>query len=185
MRKILVFACAFALTGCAWFGWGDDSETVASSETQAAAEEPLAEAPAVQVGETTPTSAKKATKPAKATKSSKGAKNEAQIKAELDATGKKLAGQSARTLLPNKAKPEYKQAGGEWIASYIDVDPNSVTTEMRPGANGSYVGVIHYQEKFMECRGATKQAALNGSCKQVRARNLSELIRYNGKVWED
>lgn len=183
MRKFLVFACALALTGCAWFGWGEDAETAApaapeTAEAQAATPEPLAEAPAVQVQQKQP--AKKAAKPAK------GAKSEAQIKTELDAMGRKLAAQSGRTLVPNRANPQYKQAGGQWIASFIAVDPQSVTTEMRPGTNsGQYVGIIRYQEKFMECTGATKQAALNGTCKQVKGRNLSELIHYDGRAWQD
>lgn len=180
MRKIFLFACAFVLTGCAWLGWGDDSETAASSEPQANVEENLAEEPAVQVQQETPAPVKKAVK------GKKGAKSEAQIKAELDAMGKKLAAQSARTLIPNRAKPEYKQVGKEWVASFIDVDPNQVTTEMRPGSSsGQYVGFIRYQEHFMECRGATKQAALTGSCTQVRARNLNELIHYDGTAWRD
>lgn len=185
MRKILVFGCALLLTGCAWFGWGEDSETVAQSEPVAAApDETMAEAPAVQVQEEAAAS-KSTQKAAKSPKAAKGAKSEAQIKAELDAMGKKLAAQSGRTLLPNRSNPEYKQVGGEWVASFIDVDSNHVTTDMRPGSNGTYVGSIHYQEKFMECRGATKQAALSGSCNQVRTRNMNELIRYNGSVWED
>ncbi len=178
MRNFFAFACILALSGCAWLGFGDDSETVSSSETQAAEAVPAPEpAPAPKVE-------KKA--PAKAAKAAKGAKNEAKIKAELDVMGKKLAAQSARTLLPNKSKPNYRQAGGEWIASYIDVDASHVTTEMRPGANGQYVGFIRYQERFMECRGATKQAAMSGGdCKQVKSRNLNELIRYDGKSWQD
>lgn len=179
MQKLCVLACALILSGCAWLGFGDDSDTVSTQETQAAEMTPDTGAAAE------PAAAEPAPKAAKAARPAKGAKNEAKIKAELDAMGKKLAAQSARTLLPNKSKPEYRQAGGEWIASYIDVDTNHVTTEMRPGANGQYVGIIRYQERFMECRGATKQAAINGACRQVRSRNLSELIRYDGKVWQD
>lgn len=179
MRKICALACVLALSGCAWLGFGDDSDTVSTSESQAAEVTPEAKSEAAaKVVEPTETKA-----PAKV---AKGAKNEAKIKAELDVMGKKLAAQSARTLLPNKSKPDYKQVGGEWIASYIDVDTNNVTTEMRPGANGQYVGFIRYQERFMECRGASKQAAMSGgNCQQVRTRNLNELIRYDGKAWQD
>lgn len=181
MRKILAFACVMTLTGCAWLGWGEDSETTAaSSEVQAPAAETMAEEPAVPVERPAP-----AKKNAKAAKTAKGKKSEAQIKAELEVMGKKLAAQSARTLLPNRSKPEYKQVGGQWIASFIDVDTDRVTTEMRPGAAGQYVGFIRYQERFMECAGPTRETALKGSCRQVRARNLNELIRYDGKEWQD
>lgn len=176
MRRFLIFSCVLALTGCAWLGFGDDAETTATEEPQIQADAPAepVQAPV------------KAEKPAsKAAKTAKGAKNEAQIKASLDETGKKLAAQSARTLLPNKAHPEYKKVGSEWVASYIDVDPNRVSTELRPGASGQYVGFIRYQERFMECRGATKQEAMKGNCRQVRSRNLTEMIRYDGKAWQD
>lgn len=178
MRRFLVCVFVLGLTGCAWLGLGDDSETVAANEPETVAEEP-----SVQVGTETPPPAEVASKkPAKVTN---GAKSESRIKAELDAMGKRLASQSARTLLPNRSKPDYKQVGGEWVASFIDVDTNNVTTEMRPGTNGQYIGFIRYQERFMECRGKTKQAALNGSCTQVKTRNLNELIRYDGKAWQD
>ena len=37
----------------------------------------------------------------------------------------------------------------------------------------------------MECRGKTKQEAITtASCEQVKARNLNELIRYDGSVWQ-
>lgn len=184
MRNFCALACVLALSGCAWLGFGDDSETVSTSETQAAEAAPAREATAATPSKVE-TTVKKAA-PAKSAKVAKGAKNEATIKAELDVMGKKLAAQSARTLLPNKSKPDYRQAGGVWIASYIDVDANNVTTEMRPGANGQYVGFIRYQERFMECRGATRQAAMSGgNCQQVKTRNLNELIRYDGKAWQD
>lgn len=181
MRKLFLMAIVLGLTGCAWLGFGDESKTVASNEPEVSSPDADVEAsqPATPATETAPAPAKKAARVAK------GAKSEAQIKAELDAMGKKLASQSARTLLPNRSKPDYKQVGGEWVASFIDVDTKNVTTEMRPGANGQYVGFIHYQERFMECRGKTRQAALNGSCVQVKTRNLNELIRYDGKAWQD
>lgn len=178
MRRFLVCVFALGLTGCAWLGFGEDSDTVAANEPETVASETDAQV----VPETSQPTAET---PKKASKSAKGAKSEAQIKTELDAMGKRLAAQSARTLIPNRAKPDYKQVGGEWVASFIDVDTNNVTTEMRPGSNGQYVGFIRYQERFMECRGKTKQAALNGSCTQVRTRNLNELIRYDGKAWQD
>lgn len=181
MRKILVLACALALTGCAWMGFGDDSATVSASEPETEASEIAAE-PAAE-----PEAAKPAKSEAKTSaKTTKGAKSEAQIREELDATGKKLASQAARTLMPNKSNPQYRQSGGMWIAKYIDVNPASVRTSMAPGSSkGLYTGRVSYQEKVMECQGASKAAALSGSCKQVSGRNVTELIRYDGKQWLD
>lgn len=186
MRKLIAATAVlgFMINGCAWLGFGDDSdttsaqaETVTKSETSSdititAPNEP--DAP-VQAASAAP----------KTTKGSKGAKSEAQIKAELDQMGRKLAAQSARTLMPNQANKEVKQIGGQWVATYITVDPNRVSTEMRPSKNGQYVGFIRYQERIMECRGASRQAALSAPCNQVRARNLNEMIRYDGHQWQD
>lgn len=189
MRKFLLalIALAFINTGCAWLGFGDDSETTAETIT----EEPKVEETApVKEAETKAAPAKKEavqnTVAKKTTaKAARGSKSESQIKAELDKMGHKLAAQSARTLLPNKANKEVKQRGGQWVATYIEVDPTQVTTELRPGANGQYVGFIRYQEKIMECHGNTRQQALTANCSHVRSRNLNELIRYDGHEWQD
>ena len=187
MRKSLVFIVALSLMagGCAWFTSSEESETVtpaAQAETAPAADP----APAAEAAKApAQSSAKTATKAAAKTAARKGAKSEAQIKAELDKMGQKLVAQSKRTLLPNKANKEVKKVGSEYVATYLEVDTNNVSTEMKPGANGQYVGFIRYQERVFECRGATRQAALSAPCTQVRARNLNELIRYDGKEWQD
>lgn len=181
MHKIFAIIASLALmcTGCAWLGFGDDESSSTTSTTVQA--EPLQEeaAPAPEVK----AESKKAT--AKSSKSKKGAKSEEQIKKELDAMGQKLVNQSARTLLPNQAHKEVAKKGSEWVATYFNVDTNNVRTELRPGANGQYVGFIRYQEEIMECRGATKQAALSAPCKKVGSRRLNELIRYDGNAWQD
>lgn len=188
MRKILVLACALALTGCAWMGFGDDSATVSASEPGSEASETAAEASeaaaetAAEPQETKPAKSEAKTPPT----TTKGAKSEAQIREELDATGKKLASQASRTRMPNKANPEYRQSGGMWIARYIEINPGSVRTSMAPGTSkGLYTGRVSYQEKVIECKGATKAAALGGTCTQVKASNVTELIRYDGKAWLD
>lgn len=180
MRRFLIFACMMALTGCAWLGFGDDATTTASEETQASADiSAESQAPEVEAPKTTQASTAK-----KSAKTTKNAKNEAQIKAALDERAKKLVAQSARTIMPNKAHPEYKKVGGEWVASFVDVDTNHVVTEMSPGVKVPYVGKIRYQERYMECRGATKEAALKGNCQQVRTSTRTEMISYDGKAWD-
>lgn len=190
MRKLAVCAVVLGLLGggCSWLGFGDDSSTTAAASEAAPPVETAAEpdpAPAPTKATAAKTTAKTTAKAAKAAKAVKGAKSEAQIQAELDQMGKKLASQSARTLLPNKANKDVKQVGGQWVASYIEVRPEEVRTQLRPGSSGQYVGSIRYAEHFMECRGATRQEALKAPCHEVRSRNLNELIRYDGKQWQD
>lgn len=172
---------AFLCNGCAWLGFGDDES---NTETAVQAE-PIHEESSVTPEPVSKPETKKASKKASASKSKKGAKSEEQIKKELDAMGNKLVAQSARTLLPNKANKEVKKRGSEWVATYIHVDTNNVRTELRPGANGQYVGFIRYQEEIMECKGATKQAALSAPCNKVASRRMNELIRYDGHAWQD
>lgn len=178
MRKffITLFVLAFTCSGCAWLGFGDDSSNTDEGTSTAQAEP-------VQIADAS--SAEPAPAPVATSKPVKGAKSEAQIKRELDAMGQKLVNQSARTILPNQANKEVKKVGNDWVASYVHVDTNNVRTEMNPGANGQYVGFIRYQEDFMECRGATREAALSAPCTKVRTRSLRELIRYDGKAWQD
>ena len=191
MRKILALILTMGLAsgGCAWFG-GSSSEEVkpAQPQEQTAAPEPAPapEAPAKDVkgkGKTKAKAEKKAeVKPAA---SKKVVKTEAQVAAELTMVGNKLAAQAARTVMPSKASREVRQDSKGFVASYIEVDASNVTTELRPGTSGQYVGFIRYQEKVMECRGKTKQEAITtASCEQVKARNLNELIRYDGSVWQ-
>lgn len=186
MRKFAFIIAVFGLlSGCSWLGFGDDSSTTAAATEPVASSEaaPAVEEAAKPAATSKATAAKKATKTV--AKATKGAKSEAQIKAELDQMGRKLAAQSSRTLLPNKANKDVKHVGGQWVASYIDVRPDEVRTELRRGASGQYVGSIRYSEHFMECRGATRQEALKAPCTETRTRNLNELIRYDGKQWQD
>lgn len=189
MRMILALIVVLGLAtgGCAWFGSASSSEKQpAQPQPQVAAEE-AAPAPEVPVKtKAKGKSAKKVEKKAeKKASGKKVVKTEAQIAAELDMVGHKLAAQAARTVMPSKASKEVRGDGKEFVASYVDVDAANVTTEMRPGANGQYVGFVRYQEKVMECRGKTRQAAMVAApCEQVKARNLNELIRFDGSSWQ-
>lgn len=182
MKKLIITVIALGLmcNGCTWLGWGDDSDEAASAQAAEPATEAVEPEPAPAAS--LPEAKVKVSKPAPV---KKGTKSEAQIKKELDQMGHKLAAQSARTLLPNKAHKEVKKVGNEWVATYVEVDANHVTTELRPSNAGQYVGFIRYQERIYECRGATREAALNAPCSQTRSRNLNELIRYDGRAWQD
>ena len=190
MRKqtFLALLLTFGLTsgGCAWFG-GDSSSTEAAVtpaqpvETAEPAPAPEAPAPAK--------AGKKVDKKAAASAEkkqpvAKGAKTEAQIAAELDSVGRKLVAQAGRTVVPSKSKKDVQQVGKDFVASYVEVDESTITTELRPGASGQYVGFVRYKENVYECRGTTRQAALTAACQQVKARRINELIRYDGKSWQ-
>ena len=190
MRKqtFLALLLTFGLTsgGCAWFG-GDSSSTEAAVtpaqpvETAEPAPAPEAPAPA-KAG--TKVDKKAAASAEKKQPVAKGAKPEAQRAAELDSVGRKLVAQAGRTVVPSKSKKDVQQVGKDFVASYVEVDESTITTELRPGASGQYVGFVRYKENVYECRGATRQAALTAACQQVKARRINELIRYDGKSWQ-
>lgn len=167
MKRVfaLVLACGLALTsGCALFGGDTDSgaEVSAPARTEAAGTE-------------------KATK----SEASSSLKGEARIRADLEVTGRELVGRAARTVMPSKASKSVRKQGGEYVASYVEVDQEHVSTDMRPGKSGQYVGFIRYSEHEYECRGKSRQDALKGNqCERVRTRNLNEMIRYDGKKWQ-
>jgi len=189
MRKILALILTLGLTtgGCAWFGGSSSEEAKpAQPQEQAAAPAPAPEpapAPAKDVkGKSKTKAAKHAEKKAP---SRKTVKTEAEITAELGMVGHRLVAQASRTVMPSKASKEVRQDGKDFVASYVDVDPNEVTTEMHPSNAGQYVGYVRYQEKMMECRGKSrKEAITTASCQQVKARNINELIRYDGSTWQ-
>ena len=164
----LALVLCLALSGCGLFG-GDSGSADPVMEVEQNGDAPQAE-PAV------------AAKPEK--KASSNLKGEARIAADLQVTGEQLVGRAARTVMPSKASRSVRKVGKEYVANYIEVDQSSVSTDMRPGSKGQYVGFIRYSEYEYECRAATRQEALSTSqCERIRTRNLNELIRYDGKKW--
>ncbi|MDR2819520.1 MAG: translation initiation factor 2 [Desulfovibrio sp.] len=148
-------------------------------------QESVAVPPAQQEAEQTKPAAPTGKTKEQAVKTPRGAKTEAVIRAELETTGRKLAAQAARTLRPSKAEKEVKKEGNEFVATYLEIDAATLSTEMRPGSSaGHYVGFVRYQERIFECRGASRQAALSAPCRNLQNRRINELIRYDGKAWQ-
>lgn len=164
------------LTGCGLFSDSSNDNLVDSQATVQNDEE-------TQVEEVQETSKGKKKNKNKNEQPSRVLKTEADIRADLDRVAKKLVSQAARTVVPKKSAKEVKKIGNEYIATYIEVDPNAVSTEMNPADKGKYVGFIRYEEKIYECKGSTKAAALKAECLQARSRRLTEMIYFNGKAW--
>lgn len=190
-----ILVLGLATGGCAWFGGDTEQKDVppAQPQEQAAAPAPAPEPPApTKAGKKVDAKTAKAEKAAKAkaekaakTKAGKSApKGETQIAAELDMVGHRLVAQASRTVVPSKAEKEVRQQGKDYVATYVDVDTSNVSTELRPGTKGQYVGFVRYHENVFECRGKSRKEALTASCEQVKSRRLNELIRYDGSSWQ-
>lgn len=170
----LALVLCLALSGCGLFG-GDSGSADPVMEVEQNGDAPQAEPAVADKPET-------AAKPEK--KASSNLKGEARIAADLQVTGEQLVGRAARTVMPSKASRSVRKVGKEYVANYIEVDQSNVSTDMRPGSKGQYVGFIRYSEYEYECRAATRQEALStNQCERIRTRNLNELIRYDGKKW--
>ena len=109
--------------------------------------------------------------------------SQSKLEADLYKTGQSLVGRASRTVMPSKAHKEVRKVGKEYVATYVEVDTDSLTTEVRKGPRG-YVGFIRYSEHVYECRGASKSGALSAPCEKIKTRNLNEMIRYDGKKWQ-
>lgn len=170
----LALVLCLGVSGCGLFG-GDGGSTDPVTVDQNA-ETPQAE----------PAAAEKSEPAAKAkTSSTADLKGEARIRADLQVTGQQLVGRAARTVMPSKTSRSVRKVGKEYVAGYIEVDQSNISTDMRPGSKGQYVGFIRYNEYEYECRAATRQEALStNQCERIRTRNLNELIRYDGKKWQ-
>lgn len=112
-------------------------------------------------------------------------KTENQIKNELEQFGKQLIAKRTNELNPSRSNPQYKQIGNKWFAGFIEIDPNFKTEIKNGSSKGTYVGIVRYQEKFMQCESNTKQTVLKGRCESIKTRNINELLRYDGNQWQD
>lgn len=160
----------------------------ASGEKTAGGEQPAAAPPPSPEPAPQPVADKdkkpKNARESKGAPSPKGRKNEEQIRSELNDAAHRLTGQAARTVRPSRNAKAVKRTDKEHVATYVEVDTVSVTTEMRPAnAPGLYVGIIRYTEKLYECRGADQKAALAAPCQEVSKSGRTELIMFDGKAW--
>jgi LysM repeat protein len=107
------------------------------------------------------------------------------VRNELLAAAKTLVNNAARSIRPNASDKEVSPVpGGGFVASYMEVDAESMRVEVIPSQRkGGYVGSIRYVENRYECPGASRVAALNAECGRVKSRRMNELIRYEQGKW--
>ncbi|NHZ46377.1 hypothetical protein [Nitratidesulfovibrio liaohensis] len=91
------------------------------------------------------------------------------------------------SLRPCQTRKDVVQNGNEFVARYMAVDPDSLSTDVHDaqGPGAKYVGLIVYHEQEFESRAATKEAALTGNFSVVKARRVTEIIRYDKGKWID
>ncbi len=88
-------------------------------------------------------------------------------------------------MRPSHNVPEIFDRNGQKVARYVELDLQSLTTEISQTDNKTfaYLGKVIYIEHTYEAVGATPEEAKNGQYQRVRSRRLTELPRYVKGAW--
>lgn len=151
-----------------------DKSTKAAAQKPAQAAKPAATAKPTQVAKVAP-----AKKPVGETIED--------VHNKLDTLARAKLRHMNESLRPCQTRKDVVQNGNEFVARYLAVDTDSLSTDVHDaqGPGAKYVGLIVYHEQEFESRAATKEAALTGSFTMVKARRVTEIIRYDKGKWID
>lgn len=107
------------------------------------------------------------------------------VKAQLDNFALSHVKRANATIKPNRSRAEVNKEKGMYVARYLEVDADTLTTEIYPstGQGSTYIGHVVYLEKTYESIGDTKMQAESGTFKQTRARRIREITRYSKGAW--
>ena len=108
-----------------------------------------------------------------------------EVKIQLDAAARAHLERVERTLRPNQANKEVSNQGKGFVAKYLEVDKDRLSTELADHQvqGFAYVGNLIYVVHEYQCQGATRQEALNGSCQKVKSSRIREFTRYANGKW--
>ncbi len=114
-------------------------------------------------------------------------KSEAQIQAELDSFVLHYVEKANKRMTVNRNKPRVIREGGKFVASFTEIEPDSVNAELRHSRSKhfQYVARLRYQEVTYESEGRTRKEALKGPWRVVKMRRLTEMPRYAKGKWEN
>ncbi|MBO4334500.1 MAG: translation initiation factor 2 [Desulfovibrio sp.] len=185
MSKYCVSACLsfLLLSGCAASQESESAQPEPAPVVEEAAQ-PAPVEPAVQQkkGKKNKKESKKESK--KEEKAVRAPKNEAEVRAALQETGRRLVLRASRTITPSKSSKAVKPSGNGYVATYISIDPENFSTDMRPASQaGQYIGFIRYSEQIYSCHGKSKKEALEAPCQVSSSRRLNEMIHFDGREW--
>ena len=156
-------AAALLLSSCISFPFMSDR----SAKAEPAAEVAEPAAPEVQAKESakaepvaksaakSASSAKKGAKTSKAepAKKSKATPSESQVRAELDKFIVSYAEHANKSMSGSRSKPKEFTRKGMHVVQYTEIDPKSVSADMRKSVSKhfDYVASMHYVEVTYEC----------------------------------
>ena len=176
---------ALALTGAVCVSPADAADTAAPQAQQT--KKTQEKAPAKSTDKTAKPAAK-STQVAKVTPAKKPVGETIEdVHNKLDTLARAKLRHMNESLRPCQTRKDVVQNGNEFVARYLAVDPDSLSTDVHDaqGPGAKYVGLIVYHEQEFESRAASKEAALTGDFSVVKARRVTEIIRYDKGKWID
>lgn len=186
----LALSLTLPLTGAVCVSPASAADTAATPQTQQtkkAASKTAKAAPATQATKSTKPAAKP-TQVAKVVPAKKPVGDTIEdVHNKLDTLARAKLRHMNESLRPCQSRKDVVQNGNEFVARYMAVDPDSLSTDVHDaqGPGAKYVGLIVYHEQEFESRAATKEAALTGDFTVVKARRVTEIIRYDKGKWID
>lgn len=88
-----------------------------------------------------------------------------------------------KNIQPNEFSKDIAYEGGKVVARYRSVTPEEHSVVLKPLASGKYLGIISYREILYECTGKTAQDAATGIFCPIKARRITEIVRYSKGQW--
>lgn len=124
---------------------------------------------------------------AKSARASVSAEDPAQLKAKLDSFVADYVTRCNTSVNACRTKPVVAPRDGMMVATYIEIDPASVESEVFPSQSKQfpYMAKLMYVEHTYESVGNTRDEALQGVYKRVKSRRLTELPRYVQGKWQN
>lgn len=112
-------------------------------------------------------------------------KSEAEIQIELNEFVLAYVDKANKRLSVNRSKPRVTRSGGKYVATFTEIDRESVTAELRPSRSKhfQYVARLRYHEMTYQSVGKTRKAALKGPWTCTNVRRLTEMPRYVKGKW--
>ena len=113
--------------------------------------------------------------------------NESKIKADLDTFAHQYVSKANKRMTVNRARPQIVKRGSKYVATFTEIDLQSVSAQMRKSNSKhfDYVATLCYEELTFESEGKTRNEAANGKFRCVKVRKLTELPRYVKGKWEN
>ncbi|WP_295638759.1 hypothetical protein [uncultured Mailhella sp.] len=115
------------------------------------------------------------------------AANESKIQTDLNTFAHQYVKSANKRMTVNRARPQVVKRGSTYVATFTEIDQETVTAQMRKSNSKhfEYVATLSYNELTFESVGKTRKEATSGQFRCVKVRKLTELPRYVKGKWEN